>query len=67
MKTEKIYTDTKYVKRRFCNTLDKPYLNKDDKKFLLQSFEILETFINNISSYIVEHLRKIKLRVFSRF
>ena len=34
MKTEKIYTDTKYVKRRFCNTLDKPYLNKDDKKFL---------------------------------
>tara|TARA_B100000519_G_scaffold148917_1_gene129742 strand:- start:321 stop:512 length:192 start_codon:yes stop_codon:yes gene_type:complete len=51
MKTEKIYTDTKYVKRHFCNTLDKPYLNKDDKKFLLHSFEILENYINKISQY----------------
>ena len=45
MKTEKIYTDTKYVKRHFLNTLDKRYLNKDDKEFLLQSFEILENHI----------------------
>tara|TARA_R110000824_G_scaffold391997_1_gene590143 strand:+ start:592 stop:774 length:183 start_codon:yes stop_codon:yes gene_type:complete len=60
MKTYKIYTDTKYVKRHFLTTLDKKYLNKYDKEFLLQSFEILENHINKISKYsLIEQIKQV--------
>ena len=38
-------TNIDYVKRHFINRLNKPYLNKNDKDFLLSSFEILEKYI----------------------
>tara|TARA_B100000945_G_scaffold275656_2_gene239799 strand:+ start:2726 stop:2920 length:195 start_codon:yes stop_codon:yes gene_type:complete len=58
MKTEKIYTDTKYVKRHFLNTLNKPYLNKNDKEFLKSSFEVLENHINKHQNKVSHPLKK---------
>ena len=40
-------TNINYVKRHFINRLNKPYLNKNDKDFLISSFEILENYIKN--------------------
>lgn len=38
-------TNIKYIKKHFLNRLNKSYINKNDKEFLLQSFEVLENHI----------------------
>ncbi len=38
-------TTIEYIKKRFLNRLNKPYLNKEDKEFIKLSFEILEKHI----------------------
>ena len=38
-------TNIKYIKKHFLNRLNKPYLNKEDKEFIILSFEVLEKYI----------------------
>jgi len=40
-------TNIEYIKRHFINRLNKRYLNKEDKEFIISSFEILENHIRN--------------------
>ena len=40
-------TNIEYIKRHFINRLNKRYLNKEDKEFIISSFEILENHITN--------------------
>jgi hypothetical protein len=38
-------TNIKCIKKHFLTRLNKPYLNKEDKEFIILSFEVLEKYI----------------------
>ena len=56
IETEKVQVGVSldYVKRVFLHTLHKNYLTKADKQVLLNYYEILENYINELQEKIKE-------------